>query len=121
MYLPTLLPLFESLDQGKLSAVTSTLTLLETMVIPYRSNNIHLAEQYATLLEHGKGLALIPIDLPLLRLATLLRATTSVKTPDALQLAAALSAGCEYFLTNDRRFPQLPNLKILQLNDIRTK
>ena len=50
-----------------------------------------------------------------LKAAAQLRAATGVKTPDALQLAAALTAGCRTFVTNDRRLPALPGLRILQL------
>jgi len=51
-----------------------------------------------------------------LRAAAQLRAVSGIKTPDALQLVAALAAGCKTFLTNDRRLPKLPGLRILQLS-----
>jgi predicted nucleic acid-binding protein len=38
-----------------------------------------------------------------------------VKTPDALQLAAAIGTDCHAFLTNDRRLPDIPGLRIRQL------
>ena len=50
-----------------------------------------------------------------LRAGAHLRAATGVKTPDALQIAAALSAGCTTFVTNDRRLPDVPGLTIIQL------
>jgi predicted nucleic acid-binding protein len=50
-----------------------------------------------------------------LRAAAQLRAATGVKTPDALQLVAAIGAGCRTFLTNDRRLPTIPGLQIRQL------
>jgi predicted nucleic acid-binding protein len=40
-----------------------------------------------------------------------------VKTPDAIQLAAALSARCNAFLTNDRRIPSAQGLPVFQLDD----
>jgi predicted nucleic acid-binding protein len=46
-----------------------------------------------------------------------LRAATGVKTPDSLQLAAATSAGCTAFLTNDRSIPAIRGLRVLQLGD----
>jgi predicted nucleic acid-binding protein len=52
-----------------------------------------------------------------LRDAAQLRAATGVKTPDALQLAAAMSSGCTAFVTNDRRIPEIPRMRILQLAD----
>ena len=51
-----------------------------------------------------------------LRLAAHLRAVhSSVRTPDALQLAAAFSTGCRTFVTNDRDLPAVPGLSVLQL------
>ena len=38
-----------------------------------------------------------------------------MKLPDALQLVAAMSAGCATFVTNDRRLPPVPGLRVLQL------
>ena len=35
--------------------------------------------------------------------ATLLRAESRLKTADALHLAAAITAGCQQFITNDLR------------------
>jgi hypothetical protein len=43
-----------------------------------------------------------------------------VKTPDALQLAAALGAGCTTFVTNDRRIPAIRGMRVLQLGDYET-
>ena len=45
------------------------------------------------------------------------RALTPASTPDALQLAGALRGGATTFLTNDRRLPEIPSLKILQLSE----
>lgn len=117
LYLPIIDPVFRAIDQGRLRGVTSTVTLLETLVVPYRSGHNALAERYEALLTRSRGLELIDIDRPLLRAAALVRATTGAKTPDALQLTSALSAGCPGFLTNDRRLHAPGGLRILQLED----
>src|SRR4051794_40684238 len=93
-YLPILRPLFNHIDRGEISAVTSALTLVETLVVPYRAGDLDLASRYETILTKGRGLTLVPLDLPLLKLAAEIRAATSVRTPDALQLAAAAVARC---------------------------
>jgi predicted nucleic acid-binding protein len=49
--------------------------------------------------------------------AARLRATTGVKTPDALQLAAARVTRCTAYLTNDRALPEVPGLRVLQRRD----
>lgn len=116
-YLPLIDPLFLELDQGGMEAATSVLTLLEVLVVPYRTGNVPLAERYERLLTRGKGLRLIPIGHAQLRAAAQLRASHAVRTPDALQLSAALSARCTTFVTNDRAIPQLPGLRVLQIEE----
>lgn len=116
-YLPVLRPLFEAADRGSLELVTSTVTLLEVLVVPYRAGDAALASRYEALLTRSRGLTLVDLDRPLLRAAAQLRAVHGVRTPDALQLAAGLSRRCGCFLTNDRRLPVLPGLRIVQLRD----
>lgn len=116
-YLPPLRALFAAADREELTIVTSAVTLLEVLVVPYRAGNRPLAERYEALLTRGRGVFLREIDRPLLRAAAQLRAVTAVRTPDALQLSAALAEGCSSFVTNDRKLPALPGLRILQVSD----
>jgi predicted nucleic acid-binding protein len=90
--------------------------LLEVLVVPYRAGNQLLAERYEALLTRSRGIRLTELTRDLLRAAAQLRAVTGVKTPDALQLVAALGAGCTAFLTNDRRLPSVPGLSVIQLS-----
>ena len=110
-------PLFVGLDGGRWSAVTSSLTLLEVLVVPYRAGDTALAERYEALLSRSRGLRLVDLDRPLLRAAARLRAAVSVKTPDAIQLAAALGTRCTSFVTNDRELPPVPGIRIVQLRN----
>ena len=116
-YLPLVKPLFEAIDQGSLRASTSGLTLMEVLVVPYRIGNISLADRYEALLTRSRGLRFIDVDRPLLKAAAQLRAALRLKPPDAIQVAAAMVANCSSLLTNDRRIPAIPGLKILQLKD----
>ena len=115
-FLPLILPLFRGADEGKRALVTSALTLLEVLVVPYRAGNRSLAERYEALLTRGRGILLVDASHDQLRAAAQLRAATGVKTPDALQLVAAIGAGCATFLTNDRRLPAIPGLRIVELS-----
>lgn len=118
LYLPLVEPVFEAIDAGRLTAVTSAVTLLEVLVVPYRSNDEHLAESYEALLTRSRGLEIVALGNPQLRAAAQLRAATGFKTPDALQLAAALNAGSTTFLTNDRRLPrEVGGMRVLQLRE----
>lgn len=116
-FLPVVEPLFAAIDEERVAGVTSTLSLLETLVVPYRAGNVALAERYEEIFAGSRGLTLIEIDRRVLRAAAALRARTGMKTPDAVQVASALSARCSVFITNDRRLPPVPGLSILSLSD----
>ena len=112
-YLPIVRPAFAAIAAGKLPAVTSGLTLLETLVQPYRVGNAVLAERYEALLTRSRGLHLVEITRAVCRVAAQLRAAHALKTPDALQLATALITKCPVFLTNDRELAAVPGIRIL--------
>lgn len=117
-YLETIRPLFVQADRGERELVTSAITLLEVLVVPYRAGNLGLAERYEALLTRARGVRLVEPDRAQLRAAAQLRSLHgSLRTPDALQLAAALGGGCRALVTNDRRFPRVAGLEIVQLSD----
>lgn len=116
-FLPLVEPLFQQADAGTRELVTSALTLLEVLVVPYRADDRLLADRYEQLLTRSRGIRVIDLSRDQLRDAAQLRAATGVKTPDALQLAAGIGSGCSAFVTNDRRIPRIPGLRILQLAD----
>jgi predicted nucleic acid-binding protein len=115
-FLPLIEPLFEAADEGSVELITSTLTLLEVLVVPSRAGNRLLAERYEALLTRSRGVRLVEVTRDQLRAAAQLRSVSGVKTPDALQIVAALTAGCTTFVTNDRRLPPVPSLRVLQLS-----
>jgi predicted nucleic acid-binding protein len=115
-FLPLIDPLFREADKGTRELVTSALTLLEVLVVPYRAGNRLLAGRYEALLTRSRGIRLVDLTRDQLRAAAQLRAATGIKTPDALQLVAAISAECRTFLTNDRRLAAVPGLQVRQLS-----
>jgi predicted nucleic acid-binding protein len=115
-FLPIVLPLFEQADAGRRELVTSALTLLEVLVVPYRARKVQVAESYERLLTTSRGIRIVDLTRVQLRSAAQLRAATRMKTPDAIQLTAAVSAGCRVFVTNDRRLPEVPGIQVRQLS-----
>ena len=61
---------------------------------------------------------LIPATLAIWEDAARIRATTGLKTPDALHAASALQAGCALFLTNDSDYRRVQGLPITVLDDL---
>ncbi len=111
--------LFARADQGEIEIVTSALTLLEVLVVPLRAGDQRLAAQYDALLTRSRGVRLVDISRDQLRITSRLRTQhDALRTPDALQLAAAIGTGCSTFVTNDRRMPAPDGLRVLQLSEV---
>ena len=117
-FAPLLAPLIEKAEAGDLALVTSAITLLEVLVLPYRAGDLALASRYEALLTRSRELEMVPMDGTVLRGAAYLRAHYRVSTPDALHLAAALTRRCTAFVTNDRELPAVPGLRVVQLGAV---
>jgi predicted nucleic acid-binding protein len=117
IYYSLLQPLWLKFQIGEIELVTSEWTLMETLVLPLRNANTTLVNDYEQLLLSSE-IQLVPITRPVLRNAANLRATTNLKTPDAIHAATALSEGCTLFLTNDSGFRNVPNLSVVILSEV---
>ena len=106
------------LDRGELSAVASTVTLTEVLVHPFRQGRQDLVTAYRTLLEHHPHLRIAPISAAVAVLAANLRARHGIRTPDALQLSAAIDAGCEAFLTTDVRLKRVDEIRVVLVGEL---
>jgi predicted nucleic acid-binding protein len=105
---------FEAMDRGNFKVVTSTLTLLEVLVHPLRQNNGDLAAEYRDILLNSR-LMTLEVSITIAEQAARLRAAHNIRTPDAIQISAALNAGATHFFTNDIRLPEIPSIQILSL------
>jgi predicted nucleic acid-binding protein len=107
--------LFAQFDRGELQAVTSELTLAEILVKPLRDGDVAACESYRRVIQTSASLEVVPIGRDILLAAATLRATTTMKLPDAIHAATATSARCATLLTNDRGFAGLVGIAILPL------
>jgi len=115
VYIETVRFFFEAMERGDFLVVTSTVTLLEVLVHPLRSNNRELATEYRDILLNSK-LTILEVSSSIAEQAAQLRADYNIRTPDAIQISAALSAGASHFFTNDIRLPEIPSIQILSLD-----
>jgi predicted nucleic acid-binding protein len=116
-YVPLLAPLWLKLQAGEIQIVSSELILMETLVLPLRNSNSILINAYEQLLISSE-MQLIPISQSILRQAANLRATTNLKTPDAIHAATALSVNCHQFITNDKGFRNISGLPVVILSEV---
>jgi len=110
-------PVISQIDALETEAITSTITLMEVLVHPFRDGNTKLANKYKAILLASKGLITYEISHTISQQAAMLRAKQKWKTPDAIQLATALHHKADYFLTNDSALRKVNGLKVLVLDD----
>ncbi len=110
--------IFQRIDSGQLLSMTSAITLVEVLARPIQLGEDELVERYKALLTEGEYFELVEIDNEIAGEAARLRAKYQLRTPDAIQVAAALISGCEAFLTNDIRLRKISELSILILDEM---
>lgn len=98
--------------------VTSALTVTEVLVHPLRLGRADLADQYRAILLGDSALRLVHLDAEVAIRAAELRARYNLRTPDAVQLASALVAGAEAFLTNDSDLSRVAEIRVVQLREL---
>lgn len=111
--------IFERIFDGSLMAVTSPVTLAECLVQPYRLGQTQLQQEFLNVIVGGDNIKFVPIDDQDIALeAAEIRARYNLQLPDAFQIAVALAADCEAFLTNDFTFRRVTELRVLVLNEL---
>jgi len=116
-YYSLLQPLWLKFQTGEIQIISSELILMETLVLPLKNNDTFLLNAYEELLL-SENMQLVPINQSILRQAANIRATTNLKTPDAIHAATALSVNCNQFLTNDKGFRNVPSLPVIILSEV---
>jgi predicted nucleic acid-binding protein len=117
-YAPLVNEVAERMASGQIVAVTSVVSLAEVMVQPFARGDRYLQQRFRSLLLNSDEVRTIPVDASMAERAAELRARYRIKLPDAIQVAAAISEGCEVFLTNDRRLAQVAEIRVLVLDDL---
>jgi predicted nucleic acid-binding protein len=109
---------FDRIAKATLRGITSTLTLTEVLVLPIQKGQPGLQMAYTDLLLKSTNFYLEPIGALIAARAARVRASYHLRTPDALQVATAMEQGCQAFLTNDRAFLRVSELRVLLLDDL---
>jgi len=117
-YLPKVRDIFRQIDQGKFEGVSSMITLVEVLTQPLKMGNSTLEMEYRNILMRSRHFSLLPISVGIAERAAQLRAHYNLKTPDALQVFAAIDAQCDAFLTNDLGLKRVQEINVLLLDEL---
>lgn len=118
-YLPITSALFSLVESGKLTAVTSSLTLVEILTRPKQLGHQVAAESYRVALATFPNLELRRSDIAITERAAELRARYRLATPEAIQLATALVESAQAFIGNTPSLRGIKELDIVLLEDLR--
>ena len=117
-YLPLTKAILNGVQSGQWNALTSTITIMELTVHPWRINRPDIARQYEVVLANFPNLQLADVDRDIARRAAQLRAGHNIRPADALQVATALVHQATVWVTNDRNLKRLaPTVEVLILDE----
>jgi len=103
-YVPLTSVVLEAIESGKLAGLITTVTLAEVLTVPAQAGDRRAMQDYELYLTRFPNLRLVPLDAALARETALVRATSRLRIPDAVQVAAARLAGADAIVTNDHRW-----------------
>ncbi len=107
---------FEHLINDKLVAITSIIALIEILSAKFLSQKSALEMENKFM--NIPNLTVFEVDQKISVEAAQIKREYGFRTPDAIQLATALSAKAKVFITNDRRLKAFKKLKIISLLDL---
>lgn len=117
-YFDRVAAIFQAIDGGQIGAATSPVTLAECLAHPLRLGLPSVRQAFVDAVVHGANTTFVEIGRQAGETAARLRADYNLRLPDALQLAAALTHGCDAFLTNDAQLKRVAELQVLVVDDL---
>lgn len=108
-------PIFEKLAKDQIKAVTSIISIIETLSFPASKKEVkNLLEAFIK----APNLETKEVDYEVAQKAAELRRTLGIRLPDSIQLATALTSGAKAFITNDQNLKKFKKLPIILLTEI---
>jgi predicted nucleic acid-binding protein len=111
-------PIFLWLEAAGSSAITSTITMTELLVLPYRKSDEQRANDFYALLSTYPNLEWIAPNLEIAKVAARIRAQHRLQAPDALLMATAVCSHATGLITNDRIFERVRDIETLVLDEL---
>lgn len=109
---------FQRLDEGKLRAVVSPITLAECLALPYKLGKPDVVQIFTDLLVNSESILFYPMDEITAAKVADLRARYNLTLTDAFQLAIAIQSECDTFLTNDIELKRVAEISVLVLSEL---
>ena len=108
----------DAISDGRITGITSSLTLTEAIVGPVVSGDEAMAERYVDAIRSIEHLHVVPATVEIAADAGFIRGRTGLTLADSVHLATARTTGASVLLTNDRRIRPTPHVDVVQLSDL---
>jgi predicted nucleic acid-binding protein len=117
-YVDLVREVFRRIGARQFTGCSSVVTMTKVLVLPKRTGDSALEQAYRAMLLRSRNFRLLNTTREVAGTAADLRARYNLRTPDAIQLATALGAGCEAFLSNDLGLRRVAELRVLALDEL---
>jgi predicted nucleic acid-binding protein len=117
-YLDVTAAIFSQIDNGTLTAVTSPVTLAESLVQPYQRAHVALQQAFMNFIMLGNNTLFTPMNDSIASKAAELRARHNIGLMDAFQFSTALATSCDALLTNDFALRRVTEIKVIMIDDL---
>ncbi len=117
-YGPLMKEVIACFQSGERTVYTSVITITEVLPHPVSLNKEELVKKFMEFLRKGRDINLVDISSNIAEQAGRLRGKyKSLRTMDAIQIAAAVDTDANAFLTNDIKLKQVKEIKVIVLKD----
>lgn len=110
--------IFSLVAGGRISAYTSVISVAETISVSLLPVKPEVRVYYKERFLEMKNLKLIDVDLDIAEQAAAIRSNYKLKLGDAIQVATAFNNNVDLFITNDKQFRQVREIKVMILDDL---
>lgn len=108
----------KAVDAGEIRVFSSGVALAEYLVKPIRDGDRVRLGALLRFFEDERTLPLVPADRGIFVRAAELRALDYLQLPDAIHVACAIRAGCDVFLSADRRLRMPDTMRRIAFDDL---
>jgi predicted nucleic acid-binding protein len=108
--------IFLDIEARRFDAMVTPVTIAEVVTGPLRAGKDALAERYRQAMTESNGFSVRDTSAHIAMLAARLRVRHNLKSPDAIQIATAIDAGCFAVVSRDRDFSRVKDILILGMD-----
>lgn len=107
--------IFNLLDQGRLKAVTSIISVIEVLSYPSPQS---ILKEIQEGFKNISNLTILDVNQDIASEAAKIRRQYGFRLPDAIQLATVKLSKAQVYITNDQRLKKFKLLRVLQLTEL---